>query len=65
MNSINFKKGLLSLSLCLITALSLVGCATEENHRTIAEERSDSVTKDGSTAPYEFHGRRFERNNQY
>ncbi len=65
MKSLSIKKGLLSLSLCLITALSLVSCASQESNRSPAEERQDSITKDGSTAPYEFHGRRFERNNQY
>ena len=65
MKSNTLKRGLLSLSLCLITALSLVSCATQDSQRSPAEERQDGITKDGSTAPHEFHGRRFERNNQY
>ena len=65
MKSFSIRKGLLSLSLCLITALSLVSCASHDSQRSPAEERQDHITKDGSTSPYEFHGRRFERNNQY
>jgi hypothetical protein len=65
MNWITFRKGFLSFSLCFITVLSLVSCASQTNHRTIAKEKADSITKNASEAPHKFHGGRFERNNQY
>lgn len=59
------KKGFLTLFLSLITALSLVSCASHDSTRSPAEERHDTITKDGASFPSEFHGRRFQRNNQY
>ena len=59
------KKGPMFLSLCLITALSLVSCASHDSQRSPADEKQDKFTKDESNTPHEFHGKRFERNNKY
>ncbi|MBC7429045.1 MAG: hypothetical protein H7336_10565 [Bacteriovorax sp.] len=63
MKLISIKKGLLSLSLCLLIALSVTSCASSQgSSRGIAQEQKNDVAKitDGEQAPNKFHSKRFE-----
>ena len=68
----NLKKSLTTLSVCLITALTLASCSST-NSREIAQEKANdnsfksdvSKIEDGNQAPHKFHGKRFERYNEY
>lgn len=59
------KKGLLNLSLCVLTVALLTGCSSSPS-RAIAEEQKSDVAKihDGEQAPHKFHSKRFEHYNE-
>ncbi|MBC7713732.1 MAG: hypothetical protein H7177_10355 [Rhizobacter sp.] len=64
MKLISIKKGLLSLTLCLLVAASVTSCAQSPS-RNIAEYQKNDVAKvsDGEQAPHKFHSKRFEQYN--
>lgn len=68
----NLKKRLAHLSVCLIAALTLASCSSTNSREIAQEKANDDIYKsdvkkiqEGNQAPHKFHGKRFEKYNEY